>query len=256
MSFWRLFGCIAVFAAGNVLAQTPAAPASTANADTPAVSTSAAAPAAAMATAEAFRFDYAALEPGDPAAGQAKTAVCAACHGMDGNPATSLYPRLAGQNEHYIAEQLAHFKTGARTDPVMGTFAQPLSAQDMRDIGAWYASQKPTFGVADEALVEHGRRLYRQGDAARGIPACMACHGPAGLGNPGAPYPHLAGQFTDYVVKKLKAWRDDEVRWGKSANATIMPAIASRLTDQDMAAVASYIEGLHPVPLAASNADD
>lgn len=259
MSFWRLLACAALLpasvlsvsalSASPALAQTSASTAPT-PATTVATASSAVAPAnaasapSASAPATVVAFDYASLKPGDAAAGQAKIAVCAACHGMDGNPPTSLYPRLAGQSEHYTAEQLSLFKSGARESAIMGVFAAPLSGQDMRDIGAFFSTQEPLAGVADEALVDAGRTLYRQGDATRDIPACMACHGPAGLGNPGAPYAHLAGQYADYVQTTLHAWKDGAV-WGSDAHANIMPTISKRLSDEDIAALASYIEGLH-----------
>jgi cytochrome c553 len=122
--------------------------------------------------------------------------------------------------------------------------ASPLSVQDMHDIGAYFASQKPLPGVADQALVAEGEKLYREGDTKRGIPACMACHSIDGSGNPGAMYPHLGGQHAQYVEAQLKAWHDG-ASWGTDAHAQIMPAIAQKLDAHDIAAVASYIEGLH-----------
>lgn len=181
---------------------------------------------------------------GDPEAGKAKTAVCGACHGIDGNSSTPMYPKLAGQNEHYIVEQLKHFKSGVRANPIMRGMAMPLGIKDMHDIGAYYATQTPKSGVADETLVEAGGKLFRQGDAERDIPACMSCHGPDGHGNPGAPYPQLAGQHAQYVQQVLTAWHDGKT-WGDSKHAMIMPSIAKKLTKKDIMAVASYIEGLH-----------
>ena len=136
---------------------------------------------------------------GDAKAGQTKAGACAACHGLDGNPADPLYPRLAGMPERYIAQQLAQFRNGERTSgmaALMVPFASMLSAQDMRDVGAWYATQAATSGVADDTVIasgpnqglkfyQVGERLYRGGDAARAIPACLSCHGPSGAGNPG-----------------------------------------------------------------------
>lgn len=204
----------------------------------PAPAASAAAPAAAAAVAAAP------LKPGDAAAGQGKAAVCGACHGMDGNSADAQYPKLAGQNEQYIARQLGSFKSSARMNPIMLGMASALSEQDMHDVGAYFASKQSLPGVADDKLVKAGETLYRQGDAARGIPACMACHGPDGRGNPGAAYPQLAGQWADYVQRTLKAWHDGTT-WGSDDRAQIMPTIAKRLTDADIAALATYVEGLH-----------
>lgn len=244
MSFRHVFAVVASVAAA-LLCTTAFAQSEPASASTPesaAVSTSAAAPVAAarVATTEPTK-----LQPGDPEAGQAKAAVCAACHGMDGNSSDPQYPNLAGQSAHYIANQLAAFKSGARANPIMMGFASSLSPQDMRDVGAYFAKQEVRPGVADEALVDAGQSLYRGGDAEREIPACMACHGPAGGGNSGAPYPHLAGQHADYVQTVLKAWQNGDT-WGDDAHAQIMPTIAKRLNDKDIVALSSYIEGLHP----------
>ncbi len=224
---------------GVLLAQAEAqtSPAAAQSAAASATGGSAAAPAVATAGG-------AAVKPGDATAGQGKAAVCGACHGVDGNSTDAQYPKLAGQSEEYIALQLADFKSGVRENPIMMGMATPLSAQDMRDVGAYFASQKVTPGVADEALVEHGQTLFREGDVARGIPACMACHSPDGRGNPGAMYPQLAGQHAQYVEATLKAWHDGTV-WGTTVHAQIMPTIAKKLDAQDITALSSYIEGLH-----------
>jgi cytochrome c553 len=206
----------------------------------PAAAASAAAPAAAPASVA-----EAAVKPGDAAAGQAKAAVCGACHGMDGNSADAQYPKLAGQSEQYIVRQLTDFKSGQRQNPIMLGMATPLSVQDMHDLGAYFASQSSRPGVADQALVEQGETLFRQGDSTRGIPACMACHSIDGRGNPGAMYPQLAGQHAQYVEATLKAWHDG-ASWGTDTRSQIMPTIAAKLDARDIAALASYIEGLHP----------
>lgn len=206
---------------------------------TPAAAASAeqpASPANVAASAEA--------KPGDAAAGQGKAAACGACHGMDGNSTDPQYPKLAGQHESYIARQLAHFKAGQRQNPIMMGMAAPLSEQDMHDLGAYFATKKSLPGVADASLVEQGQTLFRQGDPDRGIPACMACHSIDGRGNPGAMYPQLTSQHAQYVEAKLKAWHDGAT-WGDDAQAKIMPAIAQKLDPKDIAALASYIEGLH-----------
>lgn len=184
------------------------------------------------------------VKPGDPKAGQAKAAVCGACHGLDGNSVDAQYPKLAGQSEEYIVHQLKNFKSGKRQNPIMMGMAAPLSEQDMHDIGAYFASQKIVPGVADQALVKHGEKLFREGDAERKIPACMACHSIDGSGNPGAMYPQLEGQHAQYIQATLKAWHDGTA-WGTDAHSQIMPSIAKKLDTDDIAALASYIEGLH-----------
>jgi cytochrome c553 len=181
---------------------------------------------------------------GDANAGQAKAAVCAACHGMDGNPPSSQYPKLAGQHEDYIARQLQLFKDKKRDNPIMQGFAAPLQPQDMRDIGAFFASKASLPGVADAALVQRGESIYRGGDKNLNVPACMACHGPDGRGNPGAEYPQLSGQYGDYITAKLKDFRDQKA-FGDDDRARIMPAVVKNLSDADIAAVSSYVEGLH-----------
>lgn len=215
-------------------------------------SASSAAPAAAVDPAKAAEAAFTQLEavatkPGDATAGQAKAAACGACHGMDGNSSDAQYPKLAGQSEQYIVTQLMRFKSGTRANPIMAGMAAPLSPQDMHDLGAYFSQQKLLPGVADEKLASDGEKIYRDGDASRSIPACMACHGPAGRGNPGWRVPQIGGQHADYVQTQLKAWHDG-ASWGSDAHAKIMPTIAERLTAADIAAVSSYVEGLHVAP--------
>ena len=240
-------------------ASKPAASAPAASA--PASSSSAAAPASAAsaggaakaAEAEFAKLEAVATKPGDATAGQAKAAACGACHGMDGNSSDPQYPKLAGENEQYIVTQLMKFKSGERQNSIMQGMAAPLSPQDMHDIGAYFAGKESMPGVSDAKLATAGGKLYREGDASRGIPACMACHGPDGHGNPGAAYPQLAGQHADYVQKTLQAWHDGTT-WGTDTHAQIMPTIAQHLTEQDIAAVSSYVEGLHAATAPKSSA--
>ncbi|GLQ48169.1 hypothetical protein GCM10007862_32200 [Dyella lipolytica] len=221
-------------------AQKAPAPATASSAAKPAVASSAPAAAAPASDDDAM----AAAKPGDATAGQAKAAACGACHGMDGNSTDPQYPKLAGQHEAYIVHQLHNFKSGSRQNPIMMGMSTPLSSQDMHDVGAYFASKQSLPGVADQALVAQGEKLYREGDATRGIPACMACHAIDGRGNPGAMYPQLTSQHAQYVEATLKAFHDGTV-WGTEAHAQIMPTIAKKLEPQDIAALASYIEGLH-----------
>ncbi len=187
--------------------------------------------------------------PGDAKAGEGKAAVCAACHAADGNSAIAMYPKLAGQNEAYIARQLAQFKSGQRDNPIMAPFVVDLTPQDMADIGAFYADKLPSPSEADEAYVARAQQIYRGGDAKLGVPACMACHGPDGRGMAGSAYPQLAGQWADYVQAKMTEWRNG-TSWGDDAHASIMPEIVKRLSEQDIAALASYAQGLHTAPRA------
>jgi cytochrome c553 len=195
----------------------------------------------------------AAAKPGTVDAGAAKAATCGACHGMDGNSSDPQYPKIAGQHERYIARQLSLFKSGERENPVMLGLVATLGEQDMRDLGAYFASKQALPGVADdsklgdteETYVQRGERLYRGGSKEHGQPACMACHGPAGRGNPGPPYPNLAGQHANYTKDLLKRFRSGQ-SFGKGDRAnTVMSQVAASLSDQDIEALASYIEGLH-----------
>lgn len=211
----------------------------------PAAAATAAQPAAAAGAEQAKPAEgTAAVKPGDATAGAGKAAACGACHGMDGNSSDAQYPKLAGQHESYIVRQLTDFKAGKRQNPIMLGMATPLSEQDMHDIGAYFASKASLPGVADQALVARGEEIYRQGDTTKGVPACMACHSVDGRGNPGAMYPQLTSQHAQYIEATLKSWHDGTT-WGDDAHAQIMPGIAKKLDAKDIAAVASYIEGLH-----------
>jgi len=203
--------------------------------------------------------DLAKAHWGDAKAGAVKAGACAACHGLDGNPSDPQYPRLAGMPERYVAQQLALFKGGIRNTgmaAVMMPMAAPLSAQDMRDLGAYFAQQKASAGIADDGAVttgpyagmkfyEAGQKLFRSGDAARGIPACMACHGPTGAGNPGPAYPHVAGQQSAYVVRRLQEYRTGTTAEPDPKLFNVMATVAKTLTDEEIQSVASYLQGLH-----------
>ena len=183
---------------------------------------------------------------GDAAKGQATAAMCAGCHGPDGNAIVPGTPSLAGQHKDYIVKQLNNFKAAegkpaTRNNPIMNGMAAPLTEEMMHDIAAWFASQKLKPAVAkDEKLVAQGQKLWRAGDFAKGIPACAGCHGPAGAGLP-AQYPRLAGIAADYTEAQLKAFRA-----GERANDTerVMQMIAAKMSDGDMKAVADYAAGL------------
>ena len=181
---------------------------------------------------------------GDAEAGAGKAAVCGACHGLDGNSTDPQYPKLAGQHAAYISHHLELYKSGERENAIMAGFATVLSSEDMHDIGAYFATQTVQTGVADESMVAKAEALYRGGDAARGIHACMACHGPGGGGNPLVSYPSLSGQHANYSADMLRRFRDGAA-FGSSPNAAVMAGVAKQLTDEEIDALASYLEGLH-----------
>jgi cytochrome c553 len=184
---------------------------------------------------------------GDAAAGQTKAAVCAACHSVDGNSVDPQYPKIAGQHADYIAQQLALFKSGKRMNPIMLGITATLTEQDMADLAAYFATQKAKPDLADEALVPVGQALYQSGDAKRGIPACMACHGPTGHGNPASRYPSIGSQHAQYTADLLRRFRGGAVYGDENdANAKIMSQVAATLTDAEIEALASYLQGLSP----------
>ena len=185
------------------------------------------------------------LAEGDAAAGQAKSAICAACHGADGNSMVPNWPKLAGQHEQYLVRQVSLIQAGARPVPEMIAIVPGLSAQDIEDIAAWFSGQANNGGVADETKLKQGELIFRAGNAETGVPACMSCHGPAGEGNPLAGYPALAGQHAVYSGNQLTRFRSGE-NWGEDdAPSQVMNGVAARLTDQEIEAVASYIQGLY-----------
>ncbi|MEO7774528.1 MAG: c-type cytochrome, partial [Steroidobacteraceae bacterium] len=212
-----------------------------------------------------FSFASSAAEPtpetapthakGSAEAGAAKATTCLACHGPNGNSVNPEWPVLAGQNASYIAEQLALFKDNVRPNVLMMPTVAPLSQQDHLDLGAYFAAQAPAGLEADPSYWQAGEKLYRGGDRARGIPGCVACHGPLGRGNPAAAYPALRAQHAVYTVKQLNDYasqtryvKDDQGKIKSDANlqarAQMMVAIAARLTPEDRRNLASYIQGM------------
>jgi len=184
---------------------------------------------------------------GDANAGQTKSAICAACHGADGNSIVPNWPKIAGQHASYLERQLGLIKGGERAVPEMAGIVMGLSDQDMADISAYFATQTSKPGITDEALRSTGEQLYRAGNSATDVPACMACHGPVGEGNPLSAYPAVAGQHAVYTEKMLKGFRAGSM-WGEDdASSKIMTEVTLRLTDDEIKAVASYMQGLHQV---------
>jgi cytochrome c553 len=182
---------------------------------------------------------------GDPEAGEAKSQVCAACHGADGNSAVSVWPKIAGQHAEYIARQTRMVRDQQRVVAQMYPMVMNLTDEDIDDLAAYYASQTLQPGVADEALVDLGRTIYQAGNKDSGVPACAACHGPAGNGILGAQYPVVRAQHADYTADRLTRYRNGEVNGGGDPYSRIMAGVAANLTDEEITAVSSYIEGLH-----------
>lgn len=187
-------------------------------------------------------FAFNAYAAGDPEAGKAKTQSCAICHGEDGNSTTPQWPKIAGQHANYLEEQLRGFRSGVRVGQVMNEMAAPLSDEDIADLAAYFSAQTPLPGETDPRLLPHGEKVYRGGIAEAEVPACMACHGPNGQGNPGSAYPLLSGQHAEYTYIALQAYADGLV---EGTNSYIMTDIARRMTERDMRAVATYVAGLH-----------
>ncbi|MEE9334537.1 MAG: c-type cytochrome [Granulosicoccaceae bacterium] len=179
---------------------------------------------------------------GDAAAGEAAAAVCGSCHGADGKALVPNYPNLGGQHASYTAKQITEFREGIRENAVMAGMAAALTDQGILDIAAYYASLPVVKGIASEENLKAGEDIFRGGVTAVGIPGCMGCHGPNGSGNPAAGFPALAGQNSAYIIEQLTHFRA-----GTRANdaGEMMRSIAKRLSDDEIAAVANYISGLH-----------
>ena len=183
-----------------------------------------------------------AFAQGDAAVGQSKAALCATCHGAEGNSEFPMNPKLAGQNATYITKQLMDYKSGVRSNPTMSAMVLNLSEQDMQDISAWYSSQQVTLQGADPKFVELGESLYRAGIKELAVPACSACHSPTGRGNAPAGFPSLGGQHAEYTLQQLRDFRAG-VR--QNDESSMMRMVVERLTDRELEALASYVSGLH-----------
>jgi cytochrome c553 len=228
------------------LVQVPAfAQTNTENAAKPADAAPAAAPGdAATSTGPLDPFAH-----GTAQAGATKSAVCSSCHGPNGNSTNPEWPRLAGQSAVYIAGQLRLFRTGVRNNPIMKPLAATLSDQDISDLAVYYQGQTVSGLEADPSFWKAGEDLYRRGDKARNIPACIACHGPVGRGNLVGGYPALRAQESVYVVKQLTDYASGARYTGTDVNtvdpnSVMMFTIAKRLTPEDIRNVASYVQGI------------
>lgn len=189
---------------------------------------------------------------GNAEAGQEKIVVCGACHGADGNSPAPNFPKLAGQGESYLLKQLHDIKAGSSptSEPGVGRkvlemtgMLDPFNDQDLEDIAAYFSSQKMTVGMADPALAEQGEKLFRGGKLDLGMPACTGCHAPNGVGNDLAAFPQLGGQHAAYTAKQLTDFREGNRT--NDGDAMIMRSIASKLSNKDIEALSSYIQGLH-----------
>ncbi len=184
---------------------------------------------------------------GDAEAGKAKSTTCTACHSVDGNSAINTYPKLAGQSAEYLYKQLTDFKSAAaggegRANAVMAGMVAPLSDQDMKDLAVYFSTQETAPGSTPEDMIAKGQKLYRAGDAERGLTACTACHLADGSGMPLAGFPKLSGQHAAYVEAQLKAFRSGDRN--NDLNG-MMQDIASKLTDEDIKLLSNYVSGLH-----------
>ena len=180
---------------------------------------------------------------GNAEAGKTKAAACGGCHGMDGNSPIPAYPKLAGQNEAYITKQVKDFKANTtRQNAIMLGMVAALSDEDAADIGAYFQSQKLSAAAPfDDSKLAAGREIYKGGNLQTGVPACQACHGPDGSGTAGIGYPQLGGQYVDYTLAQLKAFKE-----GSRSNddKMLMRSIVEKMSEEDMVAVANYIASL------------
>lgn len=179
---------------------------------------------------------------GNPKDGQVKGALCAGCHGPDGNSPNSAWPNLAGQHQNYLQKQIMDFKSDLRKDPMMSAQAAGIATpQDVADIAAYFAGQKMAPGKAKAESVTLGSQIFRGGNTATGVAACTGCHGPDGMGNALAKFPRIAGQNVDYMIKALKDFRAGIRTNGPNG---MMRGVTAHMTDAEIEAVAEYTHGL------------
>jgi cytochrome c553 len=183
------------------------------------------------------------LVDGDADAGKAKSVTCSACHGQDGNSVNPEWPSLAGQHAAYTVKQLQAFKDGLRNNALMLGQVAMLSDEDMRNLAVYFEGMPAAAkAVADPSVVDLGERLYRGGDKEKNISACIACHGPTGRGNPAAEVPSVRGQYAVYNAAQLRLYASGERKSGGPTR--VMQDIASRLSEEEILAVSSYMQGL------------
>ncbi len=183
------------------------------------------------------------LVDGSIEAGKARALTCTACHGQEGNSVNPLWPNIAGQGASYLVAQLQAFKNGDRNDPLMTSQAMLLSDEDMRNLAVYFESLPAAVSaVADQSSVARAEALYRGGNEDAGVAACLACHGPTGRGNPAAEYPALNGQHAAYTAKQLRDYASNTRQ--SDGKTRIMRELAARLSEEDIVAIASYVQGL------------
>jgi cytochrome c553 len=178
---------------------------------------------------------------GTKEAGQAKSATCGACHGMDGNSLSPEWPNLASQHSTYIVRQLTLFHGGQRQNVLMSPMAAPLTEQDMADLAAWFSSQTVRGGETDPSKLKQGQQVFRAGNLAKQVPPCQGCHGPTGRGNAPAAYPSIQGQHATYVAAQLRAYKAGTRTTDPNQ---MMRNVAAGLSDEEIDAVASFVQGL------------
>jgi cytochrome c553 len=196
---------------------------------------------AALSLVAALGCSAPAFAAGSVEAGQAKSATCGACHGMDGNSLSPEWPNLAGQHAAYIESQLKAFKSGERQNDLMSPMAMILSDEDMADLSAYFAAQKARGGETEPSKLALGQRVFRAGNVEKGLIACAGCHGPSGRGNPLAGYASIQGQHATYVANQLRAYKSGAR--GTDPNQ-MMRNVAALLSEEEIEAVASYVQGL------------
>ena len=183
------------------------------------------------------------LVEGDAEAGKTKAITCGACHGADGNSVNPVWPSIAGQHPTYFVEQMQAFKNGQRSEPLMLGQVMLLNEEDMKNLAVYYASLPAAAkAVADTSTVDRGQRLYRGGDRETNTPACNACHGPTGRGNPAASVPSVKGQYAVYAAAQLRAYASGTRQ--SDGPTRVMRDIAAKLSEEDILAVSSYMQGL------------
>jgi len=197
--------------------------------------------AAILTLAAAFGSSVPAFADGSREAGQTKSMTCVACHGVDGNSVNPEWPSIAGQHETYMIRQLKAFRDGTRQNVLMSPMAVGLTDQDIEDLAAWYSSQAAHGGETEPSKVKLGQKVYRAGNVEEHAMACAACHGPTGGGNPLASYPAIQGQRASYVAAQLRAYKSGT---RASDPNQMMRSVAARLSEAEIDAVASYVQGL------------